>query len=174
MLWHKRLGHISKERMERLIKENILHNLDFFDCEVYADYVKGKLTTGVRKKKVARSIGVLQLIHTVTYGPIIAIALGGFKYFITFIYNSSRYGWIDLLQEKFESLDALKAFKATAKMKFGMQIKCVRSNRGDEFYGKYNEIGRNPRPFFRFLQDCDIEAQYTMSGTPQQNGVIEG
>lgn len=31
MLWHRRLGHISKERMERLTKDNILPVLDFTD-----------------------------------------------------------------------------------------------------------------------------------------------
>jgi hypothetical protein len=29
-LWHYYLGHISKERIEKLIKEDILHSLDFF------------------------------------------------------------------------------------------------------------------------------------------------
>ena len=29
ILWHKRLGHISKERMERLIKNEIIPDLDF-------------------------------------------------------------------------------------------------------------------------------------------------
>ena len=28
-LWHKRLGHISRQRMERLIKDEIISNLDF-------------------------------------------------------------------------------------------------------------------------------------------------
>ena len=29
ILWHKRLGHISKQGMERLIKDEILPDLDF-------------------------------------------------------------------------------------------------------------------------------------------------
>jgi hypothetical protein len=32
-LWHLRLGHISKGRMERLIREEILPKLDFIDLE---------------------------------------------------------------------------------------------------------------------------------------------
>ena len=31
ILWHKRLGHISRERIEKLVKERILQNLDFTD-----------------------------------------------------------------------------------------------------------------------------------------------
>jgi len=52
-------------------------------------------------------------------------------------------------------------------------MKCVRFDRGGEYYGRYDETGRNPGPFARFLDECGIEAQYTMSGTPQQNGVAE-
>ena len=41
-LWHKRLGHISKERLERLVKNEILPNLDFTDLNVYVDCIKDK------------------------------------------------------------------------------------------------------------------------------------
>ena len=30
-LWHKRFGHISKERLQRLVKNEILPNLEFTD-----------------------------------------------------------------------------------------------------------------------------------------------
>jgi len=41
-LWDKRLGHISKERMERLVKNEILLNFDFTDLNVCVDCIKGK------------------------------------------------------------------------------------------------------------------------------------
>ena len=174
MLWHKRLGHISRERMERLIRENILHNLDFPDFDTCVDCVKGKLTAGTRKSRVARNEEVLQLIHTDICGPITPTAMGGFRYFITFIDDFSRHGWIDLLREKSESLDAFKAFKAVVELKLGKMIKCVRSDRGGEYYGRYNETGRNPGPFARFLQDSGIEAQYTMPALLNKMGLLKG
>ena len=33
-LWHKHLGHISKERLERLVKNEILPDLDFTDLNI--------------------------------------------------------------------------------------------------------------------------------------------
>jgi hypothetical protein len=48
-LWHKRLGHISKERLQLLIKENILPNLDFSDFDVCVECIKGKLTNTKKK-----------------------------------------------------------------------------------------------------------------------------
>jgi len=48
-LWHKHLGHISKEMMERLVKNEILLNLDFIDLNVCVDCIKGKQTKHTKK-----------------------------------------------------------------------------------------------------------------------------
>ena len=50
-------------------------------------------------------------------------------------------------------------------------MKIVRSDRGGEYYGKFDESGQCPGPFAKFLERHGICAQYTMPGTPQQNGV---
>ena len=41
-LWHSHLGHISRGRMERLIREEILPKLDFSDLDQCVDCIKGK------------------------------------------------------------------------------------------------------------------------------------
>ena len=46
-------------------------------------------------------------------------------------------------------------------------IKIVTSDRGGEYYGRYDESGQNPGPFAKFLEKRGICAQYTMPGTPQ-------
>ena len=58
----------------------------------------------------------LDLIHTDIYGPLIPTALGGYKYFITFIDDFSRYGHVKLIHEKFDSLNVFKAFKAKVEL----------------------------------------------------------
>ncbi|RVW47395.1 Retrovirus-related Pol polyprotein from transposon TNT 1-94 [Vitis vinifera] len=52
-------------------------------------------------------------------------------------------------------------------------IKVMKSYRCGEYYGRCDEIGRNPRPFAKFLLECGIDARYTMPDTPQQKGVVE-
>ena len=47
-LWHKRLGHISRHKMNRLIKDENFQDLDFSDFDTCVDSSKGKLTTKVR------------------------------------------------------------------------------------------------------------------------------
>ena len=53
------------------------------------------------------------------------------------------------------------------------KVKVVRSDGGGEYYGRYDENGQHRSPLAKFLEKRDICAQYTMSGTPQQNGVKE-
>ena len=90
--------------------------------------------------------------------------IGGFKYFITFTDDYSRFRWGRLLFEKFEALDAFKKFKATIKLKLGKLIKCLHLNKYGEFYGRYDELDRNPSPFTRYLEEYITKACYTMLG----------
>jgi hypothetical protein len=53
-LWHCRLCHISRGRIERLIKESILPSLKFSDLEQCIDCIKGKYVKKI-KKDVKRS-----------------------------------------------------------------------------------------------------------------------
>ena len=66
--------------------------------------------------------------------------LGGYKYFITFIDDFSRYGYVELIHEKFDSLIVFKALKAKVESRLGKPIKVVKSDKGGEYYGRYDEI----------------------------------
>ena len=87
LLWHKCLGHISKERVERLINYGILPHLDSNDLEICVDCVKGKLTK-TKKNGATRSQNLLETVHTDISGPY-SSTLGVNKYFITFINDCS-------------------------------------------------------------------------------------
>jgi hypothetical protein len=116
MLWHKRLGHIFWPRMERLIEDGILANLDFSDFDTCVNCVKGKLTAKTRRQNDGRSENVLELIHIDICGPIAPAALENYRCFISFIDYYSRYGYIELIREKSESLEAFKNFKAVVEL----------------------------------------------------------
>jgi len=172
-LWHQRLGHISKERIMRLVKNEILPQLDFGDWDVCVDCIKGKQTKHISKNSATRSNELLELIHTDICGPFDIPSWSGEKYFITFIDDFSRYCYLYLLHEKSQSVDILKVFIDEVERQLDRKVKVVRSDRGGEFYGKSTESGQCPGPFAKFLESQGICAQYTMPGTPQQNGVVE-
>ncbi|KAL6338697.1 hypothetical protein AAG906_023846 [Vitis piasezkii] len=54
------------------------------------------------------------------------------------------------------------------------KIKVVRFDRGGEYYGRYDRSGEQRLgSFAKYLMECGIVPQYTMLGTPSQNGVAE-
>nr|GEY15134.1 putative zinc finger, CCHC-type [Tanacetum cinerariifolium] len=170
-LWHQRLGHISRDRMTRLVKDEVLPNLDLSDFEKCVECIKGKMTKG-NKKGATRSTGLLELIHTDICGPFPSV-IGGHKSFITFIDDYSRYMYLFLINEKSESLDMFKNFKAEVENQLDRKFKVVRSDRGGKYYGRHTDVGEALGSFFDFCKDHGIINQYTMPGTPQQNGVAE-
>ena len=62
-LWHKRLSHIFRQRIERLIKDEILPNLDLSNFDTYVGCIKGKLITKVRNVKIDRCNELLGVIY---------------------------------------------------------------------------------------------------------------
>ncbi|KAL6335669.1 hypothetical protein AAG906_032854 [Vitis piasezkii] len=156
LLWHKHLGHISKERVESLISSGILPRLDSDDLEICVDCVKGKLTKN-KKKCATRNQNLLEIVHTDISGPYSSILCGN-KYFITFIDDLSRYGYY---------------FRTEVEKQLGKVINIVRSDRGGEYYGKHGDARQRKGPFARYLQDNGIVGQYTMPGSPEQNDVVE-
>ncbi|RVW58763.1 Retrovirus-related Pol polyprotein from transposon TNT 1-94 [Vitis vinifera] len=150
-LWHRRLGHISIDRIKRLVNDGVLSTLDFTDFETCVDCIKGK-QTNKSKRGATRSSTILEIIHT----DICSLDMDshGQKYFISFIDDFSRYMYLYILHNKNEALDAFKVFKAEVEKQYGKQIKIVRSDRGGEYYGRYLEDGQSPghlRSFFKSM-----------------------
>ena len=165
-------GPYFEGRIEHLIKEQILHPLDFSDADTCIDCIKGKYAKQIKKGAI-RSTGVLELIHTDICGPFSVKSVDGFDSFITFTDDYSRYGYIYPIKERSEALDKFKVFKAEVENQHNQKIKIVISDRGGEYYGRHTPYGQVPGPFARFLQENGIVAQYSMPGDPQQNGVAK-
>jgi hypothetical protein len=110
-LWHCRLGHISRGRIEHLVKESILLSLEFSDLDQCVDCIKGKYVKQ-SKNGAKRSTRVLEIIHTNICGPFPLMSVDGFDLFITFTDDFSRYGYIYPIKEKSEVLVKFNIFKA--------------------------------------------------------------
>ena len=155
MLWHWRLGHISIERMKKLVNDGVLSALDFADFKTCVNCIKGK-QTNKSKRGAKRSINLLEIIHTDIFCP--DMDANDPKYFITFIDDYLRYIYLYLLRSKYKPLGAFKVFKAEVENQCGKHIKILRSDRGGQYYGKYTENGQAPGAFAKFLQENGIVA----------------
>jgi hypothetical protein len=141
-LWHYRLGHILSGRIERLIKDDILHPLDFSNSDYCIDCIKGKYTKQVKKGEAKRSAGILEIIHTDICGPFPIKYVDGFDSFITFTDDFSRRGYIYPIKERSEELDKFKIFKIEVENQHNIKIKLVRSDREGEYYGRHTHMAK--------------------------------
>ena len=76
----------------------------------------------------------------------------------------SRMTWVAFLKYKSEALEKFKIFKALAESQTGCKLKCIRLDRGGEF---------TDYDFADLCNEHGIKQQFTIAGTPQQNGVVE-
>jgi hypothetical protein len=108
-LWHCRLAHVGKNRIERLQREGILKSNDesFDKC---VSCVSGKMTRKPFLHKPERAKDLLGLIHTDVCGPFRHVSRKGASYFITFTDDFSRYGYVYLLKHKHEVFETFIEF----------------------------------------------------------------
>jgi len=48
-------------------------------------------------------------------------------------------------------MDALEIYLNEVERQLDRKVKIIRSDRGSEYYERYNETGQHPRPFAKFL-----------------------
>ena len=94
--------------------------------------------------------------------PIVSHA--GYKYFVTFIDDYSRFTWVYFLQSKAEVFSVFQRFVYFLKTHFSAHTKILRSDSGGEYMSN---------AFQSFLQNEGILSQRSCPSTPQQNGVAE-
>ena len=57
-----------------------------------------------------RASDLLEIIHADVCGPMSVDAHGGYRYFLTFTNDMSRYGYIYLMKHKYEMFEKFKQF----------------------------------------------------------------
>ena len=116
------------------------------------------------KGKDECAYGLLGLIHTDVCGLMYVPTIGGFVYFITFINNHSRYGYLYLIRYKSKAFKRFKEFRNEVEKHLGRSIKSLRLDRGGYYLSQV---------FLDCLRDNGILSQWTPPYTPQYNGVAE-
>ena len=108
-----------------MVEEGHLSSLTIQPLPVYTLCLEEKMTKRPFSAKGNRSKCVLELIHTDVCGPLNIKAIGFFEYFITFIDDYSRYGYIYLLHCKFKAFEKFKEFQAKAEKQLDKNIKSI-------------------------------------------------
>src|SRR3954465_4036915 len=150
--------------MEKLHSDGLLESLDIGSLDTCESCLMGKMTRTPFNDVVERAVDLLGIIHTDVCGPMSSSTRNGYRYFVTFIDDISRYGYIYLMKHKSENFEKSKEFQNEVENQLNKKIKHLRSDRGGEYFS-YD--------FGNHLKACGIIQQLTPAGTPQRNGVSE-
>jgi hypothetical protein len=131
-IWYCHLGHINEKRIERLHEDGLLSSFDFESFDMWESSLHGKMTKAPFTGQSERASDLLGLVHTDVCGPMSYVARDGFQNFITFIDDISRYGYIYLMRNKFESFEKFKEFHNKIQNQLGKTIKFLRFDHGGE------------------------------------------
>ena len=168
-LWHRRFAHLNHEDVRKLhsrelVKGLVLKSKTLPDpiCE---PCIAGKQhRSNVSRHALHRSDEPLQLVHSDVHGPLPVQSKEGYKYWITFIDDHSRF-WVVLpLRAKSDAFAAFKQFKAFAENQLKRTIKALRDDKGGEYMSREME---------QYCSNAGIHHQHTVRAEPHQNGVAE-
>jgi len=156
--WHRRLGHLSDQRLHILKSKHDYIDIRNEHCDVCHMAKQKKLSFS---NSQSRADKCFNLIHVDIWGPAPTPSLHGHRYFLTVIDNFSRYSWIYLMHNKSETRTHLTNFINFVENQFETKVKVIRSDNGHEF--KMNE----------FFSSKGIIHQTSCVETPEQNGIAE-
>ncbi|GJT57639.1 retrotransposon protein, putative, ty1-copia subclass [Tanacetum coccineum] len=160
LLWHCRLGHISKKRIEKLQHDGLLNSTDLRAFEKCVPCMSGKMARKPYTHQVERAKDLLGLIHTDVCGPFKIMSRQGASYFVTFTDDFSRYGYVYLLKHKHEVFETFKVFQKEVENQLGKTIKSLRSDRGGEYMSQ---------EFLDHLKDHGLSPTYSPYTHTQHN-----
>lgn len=166
--WHRRLGHINTNDLNKL-KNGAAEGVLFDDksedskssCIVCCE---GKQTRLPFPRSTTKSEHALELVHTDLCGPMENLSLGKAKYYLLFVDDFSRLCTVYFLKSKSETFTYFKQYKELVENQQSKKIKILRSDNGGEFCST---------EMTDFLRKCGIIHQKTNIYTPEQNGLCE-
>ncbi|BES91891.1 Hydra magnipapillata [Nesidiocoris tenuis] len=159
-LYHERFGHQSKRHVKTLIEREfgIKTQLDSELCEGCQYGKAHRLPFGSRE----RAKQPAELIHTDVCGPF-EKSVSGFKYYVMFKDDFSRYKFVYFLKNKSDVKFRLSQFLAEVKNS-GYKIQVILSDNGGEF---------DCHDVRKILAKEGVKQRLTMPYTPQQAGCVE-
>src|SRR3990167_3071130 len=167
-LMHRRLGHLGQDNVSHLLdpKNQLLKSYKFEGlnrkCPSCAEANARTNPFGLRN--YTQSKAILEVIHTDLAGPLNTVALGGFRYIITFTDDWSRYITIQLLKNKNEATQALISYYNHVTNLHEKSIKRIHYDLGGEFVD---------HTWKDFCSSKGIQCTYAPRKSPQLNGISE-
>lgn len=162
-IWHSRLGHPSSHVLKFLVNKNKLPISGTVTNEFCHSCPMGKSHKLPFNLSSSVSSFWLELSHSdVWTSP--TYSMNGFKYYVVFIDDYSRYSWLFPLKLKYDVFAKFLDFKKLVENMFSTTIKSFQSDGGGEI------VNNN---FKQFFAHHGINHRLTYPHHPEQNGISE-
>jgi hypothetical protein len=113
--WHKRLGHTSPSTTHFIINSHSIsitsNKLDF-----YGDCCKAKAHVLPFNSSLSIATSSLHVVHSDLWGSSLIISTNGFRYYVHFVDEFSKFSWIYFLRTKHELIDVFTKFKSQVRI----------------------------------------------------------
>ena len=126
--WHCRLGHIGVRCMKKLHVDGCLESLDFESLDTCEPCLMGRMTKTPFSGTMKRASDLLEIMHVDACDPMRIEACGGYRYFLIFTDDLSRYRYIYLMKHKSETFEKFKRFQSEVKNHHNKKIMFLRSD----------------------------------------------
>lgn len=129
--WHLRLGHASATKIQPLISRGLLGSTKFesFHCLNCQLAKQPALSFSNNDTNSNTPFG---LVHSDIWGPPISSIIG-FRYFVLFIDDYSRFTWIYFLKHRSELSHIYMTFANMIQTQFSCTIKIIRTDNAMEY-----------------------------------------
>ena len=159
--WHQRLGHPTSKVVKSILQSNKLgcsFDNKFYVCDACQRAKSHQLPY---KTSVHVSSSPLELVHTDVWGPA-QVSSGGFKYYVSFLDDYSRYTWIYLIKNKSDVEQIFYNFQNHVERLLNAKIRIVQSDWGGEYHKLH-----------QYFRRVGISHRVSCPHTSQQNGMAE-
>ncbi|GKF04810.1 putative ribonuclease H-like domain-containing protein, partial [Tanacetum coccineum] len=167
--WHRRMAHVNFKNMNKLAKHRLVNGLpsklftNEYNCVACN---KGKQHKASYKAITAVSTisAPLQLFHMDLFCPTSIRSIDHKHYSLVVTDDFSRFSWVFFLGTKDETFYILRDFITFVENQLTKKVKAIRCDNGTEF--KNSNL-------IELYGSKGIKRDYSVSRTPQQNGIAE-
>lgn len=137
--WHRALGHVNFQYLNRIIKNKMLDGLPdkIENTEMKcANCIQSKMSNEPFENNRKKTKETLELIHTDLNGPHSTTGYCGEKYFLTFVDDFSKCARIYCIKHKSETASCLKEYVNYVENQFSKKVKQIQCDNGKEYMNR--------------------------------------
>jgi hypothetical protein len=162
-VWHMRLGHPHSRVLRKILASSSVGTFNSSDLpNVCSSCQLGKSSRFPLSRVETTSTHPLELIYSDIWGPAPLLSASGFKYFVLFVDDYTRYMWYYPMRAKSDLYAIFDKFRSLVERSFSRKIISFQSDLG----GEYKKLGST-------LASLGIRHRQSCAYTHEQNGRVE-